>query len=111
MSFRTRSKLAANVAAPTADPVVMGRPDLGYNPCDLRGTFQVYVKGLDGGTWDAKFHPAGGNGTTDIQDHELGNAETDTVIFDGTAVEAFRVEFAGLGGAAAPEVFVTPQSR
>jgi len=110
-SFRTRSKSAVNVAAGTADPVVMGHPDLGYTPHELRGTFMMRVSGLDGGTWDAKFYPAGGDATGAVQDHELGNVEADSVIFDGPAVEAFRADFAGLGAGAAPAVFITPQSR
>lgn len=108
--LKTVSKAATNVVPPAADAVVMGKPDLGYRPADMNAVFQVVVDGLDGGTFDVLFYPAGGP-AAQTQEHQLAATETDTVLVDGPMVEAFRIEFAGLGAGAAPEVRITGQTR
>ena len=105
----TRSKAAVNVAAPNADPVVMGKADLGYRPADMNAYYQIHVAALDGGTYDVELYLPETPSTA--RTHQAGAAETDTVLVDGPMADAFRVTFAGLGGAAAPVVYVTGQRR
>jgi hypothetical protein len=107
--YRTRSKAAVNVVAPNADPVVMGKPDLGYRPADMNAYYQIHVTGLDSGTYDVELYLPGDQTTP--KPHQTGATETDTVLIDGPMVEAFRVTFALLGVAAAPVVYLTAQGR
>jgi hypothetical protein len=102
--IKTSSKASVGGAA-----VVMGKPDLGYRPADMNAVFMFHCDGLDGGTFDVLYYPAGGPDAA--IEHVAGSTETDSVKMDGPTAEAFRVEFAGLGGGAAPVVHVNGQTR
>lgn len=106
--IKPKSKTATNVGAGTADPVVMGKPDLGYTPGDVDAVLQVWVTGLDGGTYDVLFYVPN---DAIPKAHVAAATSVDIVTLDAPAVTAVRVTFAGLGGAAAPVVYVSGRLR
>lgn len=90
--------------------VVIGKPDLGYDPAEINGAYTLWCDGLDGGTFDveiASSRPA----TAPFREHVTGAAATDTVTIDGPIFNIARVSFSGLGGSAAPVVYFQGQRR
>lgn len=86
--------------------VLLSKPQLGFNPADTQGQFQVSCSGLLGGTYTVSFVPAGTNHLIDfsagLSEAELCLSAGDSFLFD-----TMIISFAGLGVGADPEVAAT----
>lgn len=85
-------------------PVVMGRPQLGFNPEARIYVWDVTVSGLDGGTWSLEYQPVGSSNWIEVT---TGRAENDGYNIDGAPIfRTLKVTFDALGGGAAPQVTI-----
>ena len=87
--------------------VVVGKPDLGYNPAEINAQFRIRCVGLDGGTYTVNLYS---EGIDPPWEHQAGAGEDDAVLVD-IVCSGFQIVFSGLGGSAAPVVHVRGSRR
>lgn len=86
--------------------VSLSKPQLGFNPAETLGQFQVSCSGLLGGTFTVSFVPAGSN---HLIDFSTGLLETELALSAGDSFlyDTMIISFSGLGVGADPEVVAT----
>jgi hypothetical protein len=81
---------------------------LPWRPDGTRGSHQISMSGLDGGTFAVEIRlPEDPSWKT----HTSGATETDVVLVGSAVVSAFRVTVSSTGGSAAPIVYITSMQR
>ena len=90
--------------------VVIGKPDLGYDPAEINASFSVWCDGLDGGTFTVNIAPKAPVGAP-FREHVSGAGANDTVVINGPVFNILQVTFSGLGVSAAPVVYMQGQRR
>lgn len=88
------------------ESVLLAKPQLGFNPAETMGQFQVSCKDLGGGTFTVSFVPAGSTHlidfSADLNESELALSAGDSFLF-----EAMIISFSGLPVGGDPEVVAT----